>query len=183
MSGNVIDPGCISPVAKNYLNQFIPQSSSGTVVKLIPSPLDAYNFVTRVDYTLSSKNNLFGHFFKDNYERISSPGNVDYVPESNVADIKNYGITDTHTFSSTFLNEFTVSFMDADSFRTATERVPPRDMGINIDEGYLGVGYDHEHFRRPQSVIHRTRTAGLQELALEEREHPRSQRPHVQVGL
>jgi hypothetical protein len=31
--------------------------------------------------------------------------------------------------------------MDADSFRTATERVPPRDMGINIDEGYLGVGY------------------------------------------
>ena len=141
VSGNVIDPGCISPVAKNYLNQFIPQSSSGTVVKLIPSPLDAYNFVTRVDYTLSSKNNLYGHFFKDNYERISSPGNVDYVPESNVADIKNYGLTDTHTFSSTFLNEFTVSFMDADSFRTATERVPPRDMGINIDEGYLGVGY------------------------------------------
>ena len=89
---------------------------------------------------MSSKNNLFGHFFKDNYERISSPGNLDYVPESNVADFKNYGITDTHTFSSTFLNEMTVSYMDAESFRTATERVPPRDMGINIDEGYLGVG-------------------------------------------
>jgi hypothetical protein len=140
VTGQIIHPNCISPVAKAYLDQFIPTSATGTVVKLAPSPLDAYNFVTRVDYTLSPKNNLYGHFFKDNYERISSPGNLDYVPESNVADIRNYGITDTHTFSPTFLNELTVSYMDANSFRTATERVPPRDMGINIDEGYLGVG-------------------------------------------
>ncbi len=137
---NVINSNCISPVAKNYLDQFIPRSPTGTHVKLIPSPLDAYNLVGRVDYTVSSKNAMYGHFFKDNYERISSPGNLDYVPESNVADIKNYGITDTHTFSPTFLNEMTVSFLDTESFRTATERVPPRDMGINIDEGYLGVG-------------------------------------------
>ena len=141
VSGNIINPNCISPVAKAYLDRFIPTSPTGTVVKLATSPLDAYNFVTRIDYTLSSKNNLYGHFFKDNYERISSPGNLEYVPESNVARIKNYGITDTHTFSPTFLNELTVSYMDANSFRTATERVPPRDMGINIDEGYLGVGY------------------------------------------
>ncbi len=142
MTANIIHPNCISPVAKNYLDQFIPRSTSptGTVVKLAPSPLDAYNLVARIDYTVSSKNNLYGHFFKDNYERISSPGNLDYVPESNVADIRNYGITDTHTFSPTLLNELTVSYLDTESFRTATERVPPRDMGINIDEGYLGVG-------------------------------------------
>jgi hypothetical protein len=140
VSGNVIDAGCISPVARAYLDRFIPRSGSGTVVKLIPSPLDAYNFVGRIDYTLSSNNNLFGHVFKDNYERISSPGNLDYVDQSNVADIRNYGVTDTHTFSPTFLNEMTVSYVDAASFRTATERVPPRDMGINVEEGYLGVG-------------------------------------------
>ncbi|RPI50980.1 MAG: TonB-dependent receptor, partial [Acidobacteria bacterium] len=56
VAGNVIDSGCISPVARAYLDQFIPRSASGTVVKLVPSPLDAYNFVTRVDYTVSSKN-------------------------------------------------------------------------------------------------------------------------------
>ena len=140
VTANVIHPDCISPAAKAYLDQFIPRSASGSVVKLAQSPLDAYNFVTRIDYTVSSKNSLYGHFFKDNYERISSPGNLEYVPESNVADIKNYGITDTHTFSPTFLNEVTVSYLDTSSFRTATERVPPRDMGINIDEGYLGVG-------------------------------------------
>jgi hypothetical protein len=69
---NVINPNCISPVANAYLAEFIPQSATGSVVKLIPSPLDAYNFVTRVDYTVSARNNLFGHFFYDNYERIAS---------------------------------------------------------------------------------------------------------------
>jgi hypothetical protein len=141
VTGQIINPNCISPVAKAYLDRFIPRSETGTIVKLTQSPLDAYNFVTRVDYTLSSKNNLYGHFFKDNYERSGSPGNLEYVRDSNVSDIKNYGITDTHTFSPSFLNEATVSYMDADSFRTAIDRVPPRDMGINIDEGYLGVGY------------------------------------------
>ena len=140
VTANIINPNCISPVAKAYLDRFIPRSQSGTVTKLTPSPLDAYNWTARIDYTLSAKNNLFGHYFKDNYERTSSPGNLDYVDQSDVADIKQWGVTDTHTFSSTFLNEATVSFMDAESFRIATGRVPPRDMGINVDEGYLGVG-------------------------------------------
>jgi hypothetical protein len=140
VTGQTINPNCISPVAKAYLARFIPQSASGTVVKLVPSPLDAYNWVTRIDYTMSQKNNLYGHFFRDNYERTTSPGNLDYVDQSDTAEFKQWGITDTHTFSPTFLNELTVSYMDASSFRTATERVPPRDMGINIDEGYLGVG-------------------------------------------
>ena len=142
VTSNIINPSCISPVAKAYLDRFIPRSDSGTVVKLTPSPLDAYNWVTRVDYTMSSKNNLYGHFFRDNYERISSPtgANIDYVDQSDVANFKQWGITDTHTFSPTFLNEATVSFMDAESFRVATDRVAPRDMGINVDEGHLGVG-------------------------------------------
>jgi len=140
VSSNIVNPSCISPVAKAYLDRFIPRSESGTVVKLIPSPLDAYNWVARVDHTISSKNNLFGHYFRDHYQRTSSPGNVNYVDQSDVADVKQWGVTDTHAFSSTFLNEATVSFMDAESFRIATGRVPPREMGINVDEGYLGVG-------------------------------------------
>ena len=76
---NIINPDCISPVAKSVSRSVHPAFATGTVVKLAPSPLDAYNWVTRFDYTVSPKNNLFGHFFKDNYERISSPGNIDYV--------------------------------------------------------------------------------------------------------
>ena len=44
------------------------------------------------------------------------------------------------TFSPSFLNEATYSYMNAESFVHATGRVPPRDMGMNLDEGYLGVG-------------------------------------------
>ena len=110
-------------------------------------------------------------------------GNIDYVAESNVADIKNYGITDTHTFSPTFLNELTVSYLDTSSFRTATERVPPRDMGINIDEGYLGVGMSLNVSGGPNLSLYRTRAAGLQKLALEGRDDARPERPHVQVGI
>jgi hypothetical protein len=62
------------------------------------------------------------------------------VRERSVADFKQYSVTNTHTFSPTFLNEATYSYMDAESFESAIDRVPPRDMGVNIDEGYLGVG-------------------------------------------
>jgi hypothetical protein len=140
VSANVINPNCISPVAKSYLARFIPQSPSGVVVKLSPSPLDAYNWVTRFDYTVSPRNNVFVHYFKDHYHRTSSAGNIDYTNQDNLTDLKQYAVTDTHTFSPTFLNEATYSFVNAQSFVQATDRVPPRDMGINLDEGYLGVG-------------------------------------------
>jgi hypothetical protein len=140
VSANVVNPNCISPVARNYLDRFIPRSSTGVVVKLTPSPLDAYNWVGRFDYTASSKNNLFFHYFRDHYRRTTSPGNVDYVDQESVADVRQYAVTDTHAFSPTFLNEATYSFMNAASFEQASGRVPPRDMGINVDEGYLGVG-------------------------------------------
>lgn len=140
VSANVINPNCISPVAKNYLDRFIPPSPTGVVVKLTPSPLDAYNWVGRFDYAVSAKNNLFFHYFRDHYHRTASPGNVDYVDQRSVANFKQYAVTDTHAFSSTFLNEATYSFMDAGSFQQAIGRVPPRDMGINVDEGYLDVG-------------------------------------------
>jgi hypothetical protein len=140
VSANIISPSCISPVAAAYLDRFIPRSPTGSVVKLTPSPLDAYNWVGRFDYTASSKNNLFVHFFRDHYRRTTSPGTLDYVDQDNVTDLKQYAVTDTHTFSSNLLNEATYSFMHADSFQHAIGRVPPRDMGMNLEEGYLGVG-------------------------------------------
>jgi Carboxypeptidase regulatory-like domain/TonB-dependent Receptor Plug Domain len=142
VSANVINPNCISPVARSYLDRFVPRSQSGVAVRLTPSPLDAYNWVTRFDYTASPRNNLFVHYFRDHYHRTSAPSgaNIYYMDQDSLIDVKQYAVTDTHTFSPTFLNEATYSFMNAQSFVQATGRVPPRDMGINLDEGYLGVG-------------------------------------------
>jgi hypothetical protein len=142
VSANIINPNCISPVAKNYLDRFVPHSASGTVVRLTPSPLDAYNWITRFDYTVSPKNNLFVHYFRDHYHRTSAPSgaNIEYIDQDSLTNVKQYAVTDTHTFSPTFLNEATYSFMNAQSFVQGIGRVPPRDTGINLDEGYLGVG-------------------------------------------
>ena len=140
VSANIINPKCISPAARNYLDRFVPHSASGAVVKLTPSPLDAYNWLTRFDYTVSSKNNAYFHYFRDHYHRTDTPGNIQYVDQDSLNNIKQYSVTDTHTFSPTFLNEATYSFMNAQSFVGPISRVPPRDMGINLDEGYLGVG-------------------------------------------
>ena len=96
--------------------------------------------MTRFDYTVSARNNVFVHYFRDHYHRTSSSGNIDYMNQDSLTDVKQYAVTDTHTFSPAFLNEATYSFMNAQSFVQATGRVPPRDMGINLDEGYLGVG-------------------------------------------
>ncbi len=142
VSANVINPNCISPAARSYLDRFVPRSPTGVAVRLTPSPLDAFNWVTRFDYTASTRNNLFVHYFRDHYHRRSAPSgaNIDYMDQDSLTDVKQYAVTDTHTFSSTFLNEATYSFMNAQSFVQAIGRVPPRDMGINLDEGYLGVG-------------------------------------------
>src|SRR5437763_3955968 len=140
VSANIVNPKCISPAARNYLDRFVPHSASGAVVKLTPSPLDAYNWLTRFDYTVSSKNNAYFHYFRDHYHRTDTPGNIQYVDQDSLNNIKQYSVTNTHTFSPTFLNEATYSFMNAQSFVGPISRVPPRDMGINLDEGYLGVG-------------------------------------------
>jgi hypothetical protein len=144
VAANRVNPGCFSPAARNYLERFVPRSASGTVVRLSPNPLDAYNYVTRIDYTVSQNNTLFGHYLRDHYGRASTEGvgDIDYVRQRSVADFNQHSVTNTHTFSPTFLNEATYSFMDAESFESAIDRVPPRDMGVNIDEGYLGVGMD-----------------------------------------
>ena len=54
VAGNIIRSGCISPVAKNYLTQFIPQSATGTVVALTPAPRNNYNWLARVDFVQST---------------------------------------------------------------------------------------------------------------------------------
>ena len=142
VANNIVNPNCMSRAARNYLEKYVPRSASGSVQRLSPDPLDAYNWVGRIDYTVSSNNTLFGHYFKDHYQRASTSGigDIDYVRQRDFSDFGQYSITNTHTFSPTFLNEATYSFMDANSFTSAIDRVPPRDMGVNFDEGYLGVG-------------------------------------------
>src|SRR6185312_14424579 len=65
VSGNIIAPGCISPVAVNLL-KYVPESPTGTVVALAASPISDQLGSIRIDWNQSAKNLIFGHYFQDN---------------------------------------------------------------------------------------------------------------------
>src|SRR5438034_2042156 len=60
VSANVVLPGCISPVAKNLLDKYVPEAPGGVVVTLTPSPRNNYNWMSRVDFIQRSKHTLYG---------------------------------------------------------------------------------------------------------------------------
>lgn len=141
VTGNVISPGCISPAAKTVLDRHIPRSPDGTYVSFNSQPSDNYSFMTRVDFLQTSKHNMYGHYYQDHYVRSFANGDIrPFVNGSRGTDVNNVGFTSTYTFSPTFLNEGTVSFMRAVSYDRPDEQFDPRSWGIAIPAGDSGEG-------------------------------------------
>lgn len=140
ISGNIIRPGCISPVARTLLDQYVPRSPSGTVVTLFPSPRDHAVYMTRGDYHFSPQNTLNAHFFADRSDSVSGSGNLNYVNQSLFSDVNQFGITDSHIFSPRLFNEATFSYLTSTSGGGAVTQVAPRDLGVNVDVGHDGRG-------------------------------------------
>lgn len=141
MAGNIISPGCISPVAKTLLDKYVPHSASGVVVALRPNPSNNYSFLTRIDVLQSAKHNLYGHFFRDHYDGVVLPGSFsEYADGSRHVDDYNGSLNSTYTFSSSFVSESVVSFLGAYSASGTDIRIPPRSVGINLDQGPQGEG-------------------------------------------
>jgi hypothetical protein len=138
VNNNIISPSCINPAAKTILDQFIPQSPTGSVVSLIPTPSGAYTTGGRLDYIRSSKQNLYGHWFIDHYNQTFANGNIKYMTGSRVVDNKDFSITSTYMFSPTLLNEVTVDYMHAFSQDAANAHYPPSSLGIKLPEGGQG---------------------------------------------
>ena len=78
VAANQIAPGCISPVAKNFLG-YVPESASGTVVSQAASPRRGDLWMARIDWNQSSKHSLFGSYFSDSNSRanpFAADGNI-----------------------------------------------------------------------------------------------------------
>jgi hypothetical protein len=135
VAGNVIRPGCISPVATNLLNEYIPSSSSGVVNILRPSPRNNETWMLRGDYNLSVKNQLNAHFFADRSDSSSWPGNLNYVQQELFTDVYQAAINDTHTINPNFINELSFSYLKADSGGGAVSQLSSKDLGVNIEDG------------------------------------------------
>ena len=141
VQGNLIAPGCISPVANNLL-QFVPESPTGLVTSLATSPRRGDMWMVRGDWNLSSAHRIFGSFFHDHNTRSNpfSTGNVPgYISESFVQDTYHLVVNDTHTFTPTLLNQAVFGYLHTPSDQLQTRTIDPTDLGINMPQ-YVPTG-------------------------------------------
>ena len=143
ISGNIIRPGCISPVATGLLEEHVPRSASGTVITLSPAPRDHAVYMARGDYHFSGSNQLNAHFFADRSDSSSWPGNVNYVEQEVFSDVNQFAVSDAHIFSPRLLNELTFSYLTSRSGGGAVTQIAPRDQGVNVDVGNDGRGMSY----------------------------------------
>jgi Carboxypeptidase regulatory-like domain len=143
VSGNIIRAGCISPVATDLLNKYVPQSATGTVVTLAPAPRDHAVYMGRGDYHFSSRNQLKAHFFADRSDSSSWPGNVNYLQQEVFSDVNQFAISDSHIFSPRLVNEATFSYLTSRSGGGAVTHIAPRDQGVNANVGNDGRGMSY----------------------------------------
>jgi hypothetical protein len=126
----------------NLQKQLPPDVSSndpngcGTVSYAIPYLLTDNQFVTRVDVTLSPKNNLFGRYFIDGYQfpAYYSDTNILITTQSgNVERVQNFTLGDAYTFSPNFVNSAHVSLMRrVDNRGYNTSDINAATLGVNV---------------------------------------------------
>lgn len=141
VQGNIIAPGCISPVAKNFL-EFVPQSPTGTVSSLAASPRDGNMGMIRADWNVSDAHRIYGSYFRDHNTRSNpfSTGNVPgYISESFIQDTHHLVLNDTHTFSPTVVNQAVFTFLNTPSDQVQDQTIDPTDLGINMPQ-YVPTG-------------------------------------------
>ena len=97
----------------------VPQAATdpnncGFVFYAIPYLLTDNQFVTKVDYTISSKQNIFGRYFVDGYQfpAYFSPTNVLITTQSgNIERVQTFTLGDAYTITSNLVNAAHISIL------------------------------------------------------------------------
>ncbi len=117
-AGNRIPANRIAGVSKHFQDSYYPEVNSGvdrfTNVAVFPNLDNQYT--TRLDHKLSNRNSLFGRFLYHHFEFTQlDGGNPKIGIYDQYRDQRNVVISDTHTFSSRFVNEARFGFARDDS--------------------------------------------------------------------
>jgi hypothetical protein len=147
IQNNVIDPSCIAPPSTNLLS-YVPESATGSVTSLGPSPVNDDMYLGRIDLNLSSKQTIFGHAFIDhNQSSTAFPccgGNIaGYNSAATPAETDDIAINETYTFRPDLVNQVVVAFLRSTSAYTDARTQAPSAIGINMPQyvtnGTIGV--------------------------------------------
>ena len=122
----------------NYLPPVVPladgSDACGHVQYAIPSLVNYKQFVTRFDYTINSKNNLFVRYFLDGYQSPAPfiPTNILFTTQSgNIERVQTYTAGEAYVISSKIVNSAHVTI----SRRSNNRGYNPADINL----GTLGV--------------------------------------------
>ncbi len=150
LPGNQISPTLFSPQAL-ALVKMLPTSTAanGLVLYAIPSQTSDNQFVTRVDYTINAKNNLYGRYFIDGYQSPAfySPTNILITTQSgNSERVQSFVLGENYTFSSSTVNSAHITLARRRNDRGYNQNdINATDLGVTAyqaaDAGlYLSVG-------------------------------------------
>ncbi|HVN92509.1 MAG TPA: carboxypeptidase-like regulatory domain-containing protein [Terracidiphilus sp.] len=149
-----------SPAAialEKYLPKIDPSydtSNCGFVSYSIPYALYDNEFVTRVDWTLSSKHNIFGRYFIDGYQfpAYFDPTNILTTTQSgNIQRVQSFVLGDAYTFSPNLVNSAHLTIMrrvnnrgynaaDINGSNLGISLYYPAKAGLQISEGKFTIG-------------------------------------------
>lgn len=119
------------------------QDGCGRVTYAIPNVKYYKQFVTRVDYNINAKHNLYGRYFLDGYQAPApySPTNILVTSQSgNVQRVQNFTIGENWTINSKTVNSFHATISRRTNNRGFAPDVPNvSDLGISAADEYQSV--------------------------------------------
>ena len=134
---NHIDPSLFNPQAL-ALVKYLPQAtdSSGFVSYTIPLWVFDKQFITRVDYTINPKNNMYGRYMLDGYQApgFFDPHNILVTTQAgNVERVQSGVIGEDFSFSSKTVNTFHVSFARRVDVRGPAPGITACTLGVALN--------------------------------------------------
>jgi hypothetical protein len=142
LTGAVLPNDQIDPILFDQsalaLQKYLPPTTNpcGLVTYAIPSETSENQFVTRVDWILSSKHSAYGRYLYDGYNAPAfySPTNILITTQAGLDDhVQGLALGETYVASSNFVNSFHATGTIRDISRgSASEGINPATLGINM---------------------------------------------------
>ncbi len=134
---NQIDPTLFNAQAL-ALVKYLPQATDGTGFVSYSIPLWTFikQFVTRVDYTLNAKNDLYARYFLDGYQAPAffSPTNILVTTQAgNVERVQTFVIGEDFTISSKTVNTFHASLARRVDVRGPAPGITACTLGVQLN--------------------------------------------------
>jgi Carboxypeptidase regulatory-like domain len=138
-------------------NSTVDPNGCGFVRYAIPYLITDNQFVTRVDYTVSTKQNIYGRYFVDGYQMPAyfSPTNILITTQSgNIERVQTFTMGDAYSFSSNLVNAAHISILrrvnnrgyNASDINATTLGIPTSALyqiqpnGLQMSEGKFTIG-------------------------------------------